>query len=88
MKSQKRGSITLGAEVLNISGHGIWLLVNDHEYFLPYKEYPWFKSATISQIQNVEFVHGKYLHWDELDVDLGIESLENLERFPLIYKKA
>jgi hypothetical protein len=37
----------LGAEVTNVSGHCVWMLINDEELALPYSEFPWFKAATI-----------------------------------------
>ncbi len=73
-------------EVLNISGHGIWLLVIDKEYFLPFKNFPWFKEAKISDIQDIEFFNGYHLHWPKLDIDLDLDALENLEKYPLIYR--
>jgi hypothetical protein len=88
MKSPKRGNVISELEILNVSEKGLWLLLNDHEYFLPFEEFPWFKDATIAQIHKVTCVRNKYLRWDDLDVDLGIESLANLARFPLIYKRA
>jgi hypothetical protein len=86
MKLQKLGENILEAEVLNISRHGIWLYVKGKEYFLPYKEYPWFKEAKVSEIYNLELVHGFHLHWPDLDVDLELESLENPEKYPLVYE--
>ena len=50
MKSQKLGTNTSKAEVLNISLSGIWLLLKGKEFFLPYEDFPWFKNAKISQI--------------------------------------
>ena len=47
------GTTILGAEVTNISGHCIWMLIDDEELALPYSEFPWFKAATIQQILNV-----------------------------------
>jgi hypothetical protein len=41
------GTTILGAEVTNISGHCIWMLIDDEELALPYSEFPWFKPATI-----------------------------------------
>jgi hypothetical protein len=87
MKSKSPGSSTSTAEVLNISGHGIWVFVGGQEYFLPFDEYPWFKEARISQIQNVKLLRGHHLHWPDLDVDLELESLEEPERYPLVYRK-
>ena len=43
----------LGAEITNVSGHCVWVLIDDEELTLPYSEFPWFKSATIQQILNV-----------------------------------
>jgi hypothetical protein len=83
MKSEKHGKSTSNAEVLNISPFGIWLLVLGCEYFLPFDEYAWFKKASVSEIYNVELVHNHHLHWPDIDVDLELDSLENLEKYPL-----
>jgi len=63
----------------------VWLFVNGGEYFLPYKNYPWFESAKVSEIYNLEFLHGHHLYWPDLDVELELESLESPENYPLIY---
>ena len=47
------GTTTLKAEVTNVSGHCVWIPVDDEELALPYSGFPWFKSATILQILNV-----------------------------------
>ena len=86
MKSRKRGKNTSQAEVLNISPLGIWLLVLQKEYFLPYREFPWFRSAQVNEIFDLEFRRGRYLRWPKLDVDLELESLENLEQYSLVYR--
>jgi len=83
---QKHGRDTSGVEIVNISGFGIWLYTDGKEYFLPYEEYPWFRDAKIKEIQNVQLIHGSHLHWSDLDIDLEIDSLENPEKYPLIYK--
>ncbi len=84
MRSKKRGLGISKVEILNISPTGIWLLVKNKEYFLPYESYPWFKKATVEQIHRVELLHGKHLQWKALDVDLELKSLENLEQYPLV----
>lgn len=87
MKSQKLGKNTsTGAEILNISPNGIWLLVRDREYFLPYERYPWFATANVRQIHDVELLFGKHLHWSALDVDIELESLEHPEKYPMTYR--
>ena len=85
MKLKKHGKSTSRVEVLNISPNGVWLLVEDQEYCLPYKEFPWFKNANIHQVQNVRLLNGHHLYWKDLDVDLEVESLKNLSVYPLRY---
>jgi hypothetical protein len=85
-KLKKPGTSTSIAEVQNISPFGIWILINDKEFFLPFKLYPWFQEATINQIYDVECQHEKHLHWPSLDVDLEIESIQQPEAYPLTYK--
>ena len=81
--SEAPGKHTSEIEVTNISTHGIWLLTGEKELFLPYDEFPWFKDAPISKILHVEQPAPGHFYWPELDVDLGIESIEHPERFPL-----
>ena len=85
-KLKARGKNISKVEVSSISQWGLWLLVNEQEFFLPYSEYPWFEEASVGQICDVELHHNKYLHWPVLDVDLEIESLKNPGMYPLTYK--
>jgi len=71
-------------EVTNISSHGIWLFHDKKEYFLSYKDFPWFKSATIEEVLNVETPSKTHFYWPNLDVDLSLDSIKNPEDFPLI----
>lgn len=83
MSSPARGADTSAPEVTHISSHGIWLLVEQRELFLSYEDFPWFKDAPVSKILNVEEVSPGHYHWPDLDVDLGLETIEHPERFPL-----
>jgi hypothetical protein len=85
MRSSNAGTSTSKVEIVNISPHGIWLYVKGKEYFLPYKEFPWFKDARISEIYQVKLFRGHHLHWSDLDVDLDLDSLEHPDRYPLKY---
>jgi hypothetical protein len=71
-------------EVTNVSQHGFWILVDGRELFLPFKKFPWFKKAQLSQVLNVELPQPSHLFWPELDIDLDVESIEFPERFPLV----
>ncbi|QQR48954.1 DUF2442 domain-containing protein [bacterium] len=85
-KLKKPGKSTSIAEVQNISNHGIWILIDDREFFLSFAQYPWFQKATVDQIYDMHFYHEKHLHWPSLDVDLEVESLKYPDAYPLIYK--
>jgi hypothetical protein len=80
------GANTSMAEVTNIDHFGFWLLVQNKEYFLPYEDFPWFRTATVDQILNVQLLNETHLFWPALDVDLCLDSLETPNTFPLIYK--
>ena len=83
MKSETLGINISGTEVTNVSSHGVWLLSNGKELFLPYKEFPWFKDSSIDQVLNVEEISPGHFYWPNLDIDLSIETIEHPERFPL-----
>jgi len=86
MRSSALGKNILAAEVQDISRNGIWLLIQGKEYFLAYSDYPWFKEAKLAAIYNLKLLHGTHLHWPDLDVELELESLQQPEKYPLVYK--
>ena len=86
MRSSAPGKNTSPAEVQDISRNGVWLLVQGKEYFLAYADHPWFKEAKLAEIYNLKLIHGTHLYWSDLDVDLELESLQQPERYPLVYK--
>ena len=86
VRSAQPGTSTSGVELANVSPHGFWVLVDDRELFLPFDEFPWFRTATIDALARIERPSARHLRWPELDVDLTIESIEHPERFPLVAK--
>ena len=80
------GTVTLGAEVTNVSKHCLWLLLGDEELAVPFSSFPWFKKATIEQLSEVERPTEDHLYWRQLDVDLSVESIRDPESFPLLSK--
>ena len=82
MKLLKNGKDIL-VSVENITPFGIWLYIKGKEYFLNYKDYPYFKNQTINDIQHVELLHESHLYWPDLDVDLEIDNFENPGKYPL-----
>ena len=83
MSSVAPGSNISETEVTNVSLHGLWVIVDDEELFLPYDDFPWFKKASIEAVLNMERPRPHHLYWPDLDVDLSIDSIRNPERFPL-----
>lgn len=86
MKSGLRGTDISRNEITNISAQGFWLLVENQEYFIPFKDYPVFKGATIEQIFSIKQIAPGQLHWPLLDADVELEALEHPESFPLMYR--
>lgn len=78
------GPDPLAPEVTNISRRGFWLLLGDEELLLPFKQFPWFRSATVEQITHVERPSPDHLYWPSLDVDLAVASICQPDAFPLV----
>lgn len=83
MSLSVRGDNTSSVEVTNISGHGLWMIIGEKEYFLSYDDFPWFRDQPVSKICNVEEPSKGHFYWPALDIDLGIASIESPEKFPL-----
>ena len=69
-----------------MDARGLWLLLREKEYFLPYEQFPWFREARIADVLAVTLVHEDHLHWPALDIDLCAESLDHPEDFPLMHR--
>lgn len=78
------GHATSAAEVTHISRHGFWLLLDEEELLVPFREFPWFRHATIGQLTTVEWPTADHLYWPELDVDLSVRSIREPAAFPLL----
>jgi hypothetical protein len=87
-KSAARGRRTSVVEITNVSMQGFGLRVRDREYFVSFRDFPWFRDASIAEISTVELPSPHHLYWPELDVDLAVESLEHPEHFPLVSRRS
>jgi hypothetical protein len=85
MTSSTLGTNISDIEVSLVTAKGFWILVKSKEYFLSFDEYPWFRNARVAEIMNVKLQHQNHLRWNDLDVDLELDSLENPERYPLSF---
>ncbi len=86
MRSVPRGKHTSGVEVTNVSAHGFWLFIDDRETFLSFKDFPWFRDASIAEISAVRRPHPHHLYWPDLDIDLAVDSIDHPQRYPLVSK--
>lgn len=86
MKSATLGKGTLEIEVTNISKHGIWVLVDDEELFLPFASFPWFKKAPLEAVLNIQRLSSEHLYWPDLDIDLTLDSIRHPDKYPLVAK--
>jgi hypothetical protein len=84
MKLKLHGTSTSKAEITHISKHGIWVLLDDKEFMLGYRAFPWFRNATVEQIQNVVRKQDDHLYWPMLDVDLDVNRMEDPDKYPLV----
>src|SRR5688500_18358398 len=84
MRSATLGGRTSQVEVTNVSPHAFCIFIDEHELFVPFKDFPWFKDASIGQISRVELPSAHHLYWPDLDIDLAVDSLTHPERYPLI----
>ncbi len=84
MRSAEPGTNTSAVELANVSPHGLWLLVDAREHYLPFEQFPWFREATIAQLSRIERRSRDHLHWPDLDVDLTLDSIERPEAYPLV----
>ena len=84
MKSDGPGEGTSVVELSNVSPHGLWLLVDEREIYLPFAEFPWFRDASIAELSVIAHPAPDHLRWPDLDVDLSIDSIDHPERYPLV----
>jgi hypothetical protein len=79
------GSNISQVEVLGISKHGFWILLDEEtELFVSFLDFSWFRKATVEQLFCVERPLPHHLYWPELDVDLHVDSIQHPENYPLV----
>lgn len=87
MKSAPRGDDTSKVEVSGISPHGIWLYLGDREVFMAFKDFPWFRDASVAGVLHVERPQPHHLYWPDLDIDLSLDSILDPGQFPLVSRE-
>ncbi|ABX51729.1 MULTISPECIES: DUF2442 domain-containing protein [Shewanella] len=82
MKSEQLGKDT-SVRVLGVNPLGLWLLADNEEHFLSFEEFPWFQSAPVKAVFNVEKQGRSGFCWPDLDVDLTLDGIKNPDKYPL-----
>lgn len=85
--SSNKNTENSSVKVLSIHAEGIFLSVAGKEYFISYNRVPWFRNARVNEILNVSKMGRMGIRWEDLDVDLEIDSLENPEKYPHVIKR-
>ncbi|WP_243220543.1 DUF2442 domain-containing protein [Methylobacter sp. S3L5C] len=70
-----------------ISSHGIGLLTDQEELFMPYQDFPGFKNQPVNAIIEVEEISHGHFYWSKIDVDLTVEMIKHPEKFPLVARQ-
>ena len=73
-------------EVTFISKNGLILLLGDKEYYLSYGKFPWFKTASVRDVFDVQMKGRNRIRWEALDVDLNLSIITNPDAYPLMAK--
>lgn len=84
MKSSMPGTNAISVE--NITPFGIWLSDGSKEYSIPFSEFPGLKKASVVDLMNPVLYHGFHLCWEHLDVDIDLNSLDNLDDLPVYFE--
>ena len=71
-------------EVTHISKSGLILLVGETEYYLPYSKFPWFRTATVADVFDVQMKGHSRIRWEALDVDLNLSIITRPDDYPLV----
>jgi len=73
--------------ITSINDLGLWILIEDKEFFIPFSDYPGFKDSSVNQILNIQFFPPSQLHWIDIDMDIELPSLAHPESFHLVFRK-
>jgi len=85
MSFKSSGTNISACEVTDINKNGIWVLIDDKEYFISFSGYPVFKNMSVKDIFDFEYYPPSHLRWEKIDADIELDALENPEHFPLVF---
>ncbi len=69
-------------KVLGVGANGVTLEIEGKPYKMPYKEFPWLRHLTASELTGFYARHGREIVQYELGIELSLDSIENPEKYP------
>ncbi len=87
MNLSNSGINTLDYEITAITKNGIWIFINEKEYFIPFKNYPELLKLNLKELLDVKFNPPDHLYWENADIDIELNALEEPKNFPLKFKQ-
>ena len=69
--------------VKSVTESGVVISIDGADMLLDFDQYPWFKNAPVSKIFMVEKIGNDGLCWDDLDIDISLDSLFKPELYTL-----
>lgn len=73
-------------ELTNINSVGFYLLIENKEYFVPFNEYPVFKTIPLHDIFEMTLLSPEQIYWEKHDIDIELSALKTPHLFTLSYK--
>ena len=83
MRSLRNGRNTHPISIGAVTPRGFSLVLGERKLFLSFAQFPWFREFTLRELTNVRRPSPEHLRWPEFDIDLGVDSIEHPERYPL-----
>ena len=66
---------------IDATAEGVHIAVHGKQYFLKYTDFPWFEYCNAFELRGVTADRWG-VYWNDLDIDLSIESIENPNEYP------
>ncbi|HKL21498.1 MAG TPA: DUF2442 domain-containing protein [Tichowtungia sp.] len=71
--------------VENITPFAVWVFDGKKEYAIPFSEFPCLGKVPVEELMHPTLTHGFHLRWENLDIDIDLNSLDHLEDFPIYF---
>ncbi len=76
-------SVKSNVEVKMVTAEGLYLVVENKEYFAAFVNFPYLADLPASQVFNVEYCGHGHIRWEQADIDLHTKILTHPENYPV-----